>query len=189
MEKYLENIQKELFAFLPEQTAKEDFDDFWKETIDNTRQVPLNEEAVHYDYPCEDVEVYKISYNGFDETRINGWYMTPRQRQGKIPCLINFHGYNGNCGYPAEFLQWTSMGIAVISIDCRGQLGTTGNSASYSFGMTQNVACFGILDKKEYYFRQVYMDCIKALDFAQTRPEVDETRLIINGGSQGVPLE
>lgn len=37
-------------------------------------------------------------------------------------------------------------------------------------GMTGNVACKSILDRYEYYYRAVYMDCLKALDFAETCP-------------------
>jgi cephalosporin-C deacetylase len=89
---------------------------------------------------------------------------------------------------PADFMQWITMGMAVLSVDCRDQCGNTGNNASYSSGATQSVVCKGILDKNEYYYRAVYMDCVKAIDFACRQEVVDANKIIISGGSQGGAL-
>jgi Acetyl esterase (deacetylase) len=85
-------------------------------------------------------------------------------------------------------MHWIMMGIAVLSVDCREQCGRTGNSAKYSSGSGAGVACKGILDKDEYYLRALYMDCLKAIDFACAQPEVESGRIILEGGSQGGAL-
>jgi cephalosporin-C deacetylase len=186
---FLDNKIRELYSYLPPLTKRPDFDEFWRDTIAHTKAVPLKAEVIPYDYPSQYVKVYEIQYNGFDDTRIHGWYMVPAFiRKEKYPCLINYHGFTGNRGMPAEFMAWIMMGMAVISVDCREQSGKTGNSAVYTAGMTANVACKGVLDKNEYYYRAVYMDCIKVLDFANSRPEVDADRLVIHGASQGGAL-
>lgn len=186
---YIDEITKELYSYLPPLTKREDFDEFWERTIKQAGSVPLNAEKKLYDYPSPYVTVYSISYNGFDETRIHGWYMVPNFGvKRKYPCLIHYPGFTWNRGWPADFMQWIMMGVAVISIDCRGQSGETGNSAKYTCGTTLNVTCNGILNKEEYYFRAVYMDCMKAIDFACQQDEVDSTRIIIEGASQGGAL-
>jgi cephalosporin-C deacetylase len=43
----------------------------------------------------------------------------------------------------------------------------------------------GLLDKSEYSYRAVFMDCLKAIDFAWDQEEVDKSRIIIEGVSQG----
>ncbi|HEX5416861.1 MAG TPA: acetylxylan esterase, partial [Chloroflexota bacterium] len=43
----------------------------------------------------------------------------------------------------------------------------------------------GIHSPETYYYRGVYVDCIRALDFAVSRPEVDPLRIGVTGGSQG----
>ncbi|MGL4373025.1 MAG: acetylxylan esterase, partial [Turicibacter sp.] len=173
----------------PPLTKEADFDEFWYETRKIAQAVPLDIKLEKYDFPSPYVDVYDISYNGFDETRIHGWYLVPTfTNQEKMPCLIHYHGFTGNRGFPHEFMEYVLMGISVVSIDCREQSGETGNRATYSSGMTGNVVCKGILDKNEYYFRAVYMDCLKAIDFAVAQPEVDANRLIIEGGSQGGAL-
>jgi cephalosporin-C deacetylase len=186
---YTDKYRLELSSYLPELTKREDFDAFWQETKKQSGSLGLNASMVPYDYPSPYVKVYDIEYNGFDGTRIHGWYILPTfANKDKYPCLIHYHGFTGDRGKPADFMQWLMMGIAVVSVDCRGQCGNTGNAAAYSSGTTQSVACFGILDKNEYYFRSVYMDCVRALDFACSRGEIDAGRLIIEGGSQGGAL-
>jgi hypothetical protein len=105
------------------------------------------------------VRVFDVTYRGFDTTPIHGWLIIPHPLpQPKIPCLIHFHGFSGDRGWPGQYLHWTSLGIAVLAIDCREQGGHTGNHAQYNSGHLTNLACKGILDPYEYYFRAVYMD-------------------------------
>ena len=183
---FIEEEMKMLFNYNPPLTKREDFEEFWGETVKRTRRVPLNTKMEKYDYPSTNVDVFSISYNGFDETRINGWFIVPSfLKRDKYPCLIHYHGYKGNKGMPSDFMHWIVAGVAVLSIDCRDQNGDTGNSAAYSSGSTQSVVCKGILDKEEYYYRLVYMDSVKAIDFALSLEQVDPDRIIIEGGSQG----
>lgn len=185
----LESSIKELYSYFPPLTKRTDFDQFWEDTIREANKVPLNGEAKHYDYPSSLVKVYEIEYNGFDTTRIHGWYIVPEfLKKDKYPCLINYHGFSGDRGMPADFMNWCMMGMSVISVDCREQSGKTGNSAVYTSGMVGNVTCKGILDKNEYYYRAVIMDCIKAIDFANSCPEVDDSKIVIHGISQGGAL-
>lgn len=182
-------VDPELFKYNPPLTKRNDFDKFWEETIEKTKGVSLNPERILYPYPSPYVSVYSISYNGFDDTRINGWLIIPNfVKKDKLKCIIHYHGFTGNAGVPSDYMYWSMMGIAVIAIDCRGQSGNTGNSMKYTSGTTQSVVCMGVLDKYEYYFRAVYMDCIKAIDFACSQEEIDESGIIIEGESQGGAL-
>lgn len=184
---YVDDKSRELYNYFPTLTKRDDFDVFWNSTIEKSKSVPIKIEL--YDYPSPYVSVYSISYNGFDNTRIHGWYLVPKfQDKKNYACLIHYHGFTGNKGNPADFMQWIMMGVAVISVDCRDQSGETGNSAEYSSGYTSNVTCKGIMDKNEYYYRAVYMDCIKCIDFALEQKEVNGNKIIIEGGSQGGAL-
>ncbi len=185
----LENTIKELYTYLPPLTKRPDFDQFWSDTLKEAWGVNLNATVKQYDYPSPYVKVYEIEYNGFDTTPIHGWYIVPDfLKKDKYPCLINYHGFGGDRGMPADFMAWCMMGMAVISVDCREQSGKTGNSATFTSGMTGNVACKGVLNKNEYYYRAVIMDCIKAIDFANSRPEIDADKIVIHGISQGGAL-
>ncbi|WP_127529499.1 acetylxylan esterase [Paenibacillus kobensis] len=183
---YIDQVTKDLYQYLPPLTRQDDFDAFWAATLQQAQDVPLLPERTLIDYPSKHVRVYDISYNGMDETRIRGWLIVPAfADQTTYPCLIHYHGFTASRGEPSELMQWAMMGMAVLSVDCRDQGGATGNSAAYSHGFLANVASKGVHNKWEYYYRYVYMDCLKAIDFACAQPEINPDQIIIEGGSQG----
>ena len=190
MLQWQEDQIKEWEAYLPDLTAQADFDAFWDRTLDITRKNPLRPLMERVDYPSAFVEVFDISYCGFDETRVGGWLVLPTfVHKDHIPCLIQYHGFTGDRGKPADLMHWVVQGMAVLSIDCREQGGVTGNAAVYSdSGMVSNVTSKGILHEDQYYYRAVYMDCLKAIDFTLTVPQVDPEKIVIHGGSQGGAL-
>jgi cephalosporin-C deacetylase len=186
---YLERTRKELEAYLPPLTKRPDFESFWANTLALARANPLLPQRQRITYPFPGVDVFDIAYNGFDQTVVHGWLMVPVMfGKDKYPCLVHYHGFGGNRGLPADFAGYLLMGMAVISVDCREQTGSTGSAAAYSSGYAKNLSCKGILDKDEYYYRYAYMDAVKALDFAETCPEIDPSRLVAEGGSQGGAL-
>lgn len=186
---YIDEVSKELYSYLPPLTKKDDFDEFWETTIRQAKGVPLEPQRDRIDYPARHAKVYEISYCGMDETRIHGWLIIPAfVNKEKHPCLIHYHGFNGSRGKPSELMHWVMMGMAVLSVDCRDQGGRTGNNASYSHGYTANVASKGVHNKWEYYYRYAYMDALKAIDFACAQEDIDASKIVIEGGSQGGAL-
>ncbi|MHA0856382.1 acetylxylan esterase [Paenibacillus sp. CMAA1364] len=183
---YMDDKMKNLYDYIPSLTKKDDFDEFWDMTIQEAKSTELQGERSLVDYPSTYVKVYSISYSGMDNTRIHGWYIVPNfGPEEKYPCIIHYHGFNWNRGQPSEFMHWINMGLAVLSVDCRDQGGITGSLATSNHGYSQNVASKGILNKDDYYYRYVYMDCLRALDFACEQEEVDVSKIVIEGGSQG----
>jgi cephalosporin-C deacetylase len=183
---YLDEEKKELEKILPPLTRKDDFDAFWAGTIAQTKAVPLAPSRRLARTPLGQARVYDISYRGFDETPIHGWLIVPTlPEREKFPCLIHYHGFNLNRGFPWDFAHWILAGAAVLSVDCRDQSGETGNAAGYTGGQVKNILSRGLLDKDEYYGRALYMDALKAIDFAQSCPEIDAEHIALEGASQG----
>jgi Acetyl esterase (deacetylase) len=176
-------------SYLPQLTKRADFEQFWQETIDKTKATPLNPEMKRVAYPGT-AEVYDIAYNGFDETKICGWLILPTYpKKSRYPCIISYHGFGGSRGTPAQFMHFIAMGVSVLSVDCREQGGITGNAARYTgSGLTKNVVSKGLLNKDEYYYRAVYMDCVKAIDFLQSCEKIDNAAIMVRGTSQGGAL-
>lgn len=188
---YLAEKIAELESYLPPLTRRADFDAFWARTRAQALSVPLRPELRRVeDYPARAVTVYDISYCGFDETRIHGWLLLPAfAGPGPYPCMVQYHGFGGSRGVPSDHLAFAALGCAVLAVDCREQGGITGNCAHYSgSGLFANVGSKGVRNKDEYYYRAVYMDCVKALDFLETLPEIDADRLFVRGTSQGGAL-
>lgn len=176
----------ELERLSPPLTAQADMDDYWELTLNQFSNKPLNATRIPVETPLSDMEAYKVTYEGFDDTPICGWYLLPRSRRSeRIPCVVLYHGYTGSKGYPEDYAAYILMGIAVLAIDVRGQGGETGNRLDQSYGMTRGWITQGILDRDTCYYRAITIDALKALDWVSEQPEVDSLRICASGESQG----
>ncbi len=178
---------EELKVYKPELTKQEDFDAFWEGSLKESKKYPLNSERVLYSYPIEEIKVFDIFYDGFKGGRINGWLILPEgaDKNRKMPALVYYHGYTRNKGFVQDYLKWLVQGFAVLAVDVRGQGGATGDPALYGQGGVPGWMTRGILDKNRYYYRNVYLDCIRAIDFLSEQEEIDTDRIGIYGVSQG----
>lgn len=177
----------QLEKYKPELTAQPDFAEFWERTVAQSNQQPLNPTLEEYPYPVAGVTVYRLQYDGFGTgTRINGWYLVPKnplRLSDKIPAIIQYHGYSGNKGRPTSYLHWALQGYYVLAIDTRGQDGDTPDNQSYPSGGAVGFMTRGIADPQTYYYRYVYMDCLRAINFMRSQPEIGP--IALTGASQG----
>lgn len=177
----------ELKQYRPALTAPSDLDEFWEKTLQSAAEKPLNATRVQTETPLRHMLAYKVEYEGFDDTRIQGWFVLPKERpaEAKLPCVVLFHGYTGSKGYPEDYAQYVAMGMAAFAIDIRGQGGETGNLLAQRYGMTRGWLTQGILDKDEFYYKAIAVDALKALEWAAEQEEIDAGRICASGGSQG----
>ena len=183
---YIEEYKEKLMAIQSNLTKPDDFDDFWQRRLDDSKVKSLDSRIIKRVYPSEIVNVYDVSYIGFDETVINGLLILPKNSsKNNIPCLINYHGFFGDMGVPSDFAHFSNLGIGVLSVNIRGQRGDSRDRGVYKSGITHNLVADGILCPHDYYYGRVYIDCIRAIDFACSVDIIDTSKLIIHGVSQG----
>lgn len=177
---------EQLKQYRPPLTREPGFDVFWQDTLDESRRQPLNPEFRPLaDYPVPEVEVAKVSFDGWRGGRAVGWYLRPRRANGPLPALVCYHGYSGNKGHAHQHLVWALQGYAVLALDVRGQSGESSDGNRYDGGHVSGWMTQGILSPEHYYYRGVYMDCVRAADLVATLPEVDAGRMGAIGVSQG----
>lgn len=181
---HIEETIQQMKEYYPPITKQEDHDAFWERTLRETRNKALHSELKELDYPIKQITAYELSYHGFDETPIQAYYITPKKYESKLACIIFFHGYAGHKNSVSHYMKWLIQGYAVIAVDCRGQ-GRTGDYSRYTSDEMGTWVTKGILDKEEYYYRKVFMDSVRAIDFACSREEIDEERIAIMGASMG----
>ena len=191
----VEEKTAEFQNYKPVLTRQPDFSAFWE---DNLKQIFGKENLTEflrldleeYPYPLKNVKAYKTTLTAVDGTPIRGWYLCPdwADEQHKVPGLIRFHGYSSNKGKLCELLLWALQGYAVAAFDVRGQCGDTPDNRVYSTGSFSGWLTRGLSSPQEYYYRQVYLDCVQQIEALARRPEVAADKIGLFGNSQGAAL-
>jgi len=181
----------QLKTYLPPRVEPQDFDAFWNRTLAEAARFDLNPRFEPVDSGLSTVEVFDLTFNGYNGEPIKGWFLLPRQRSSPLPCVVEFIGYGGGRSFPYDWLLWSSAGYAHLVMDTRGQgsefsPGDTpdrepeGSSPHYPGFMTR-----GILNPDAYYYRRVFTDGVRAVSTALSHPAVDAERIAVSGLSQG----
>ncbi|MBN7811780.1 acetylxylan esterase [Algoriphagus sp. H41] len=180
-------------AFAPEQiqpTAQMpgDFEAFWEKGKAELAEVPLDPKMVHLpERSTETVDVYHVSFQNIRNSRIYGVLTVPKG-EGKFPAILQVPGagirpYVGDLGKAARGAITLQIGIHGIPIDLPQDV--YGNLSSGALNGYWN---FNISDKDIYYYKRVYLGCVRAVDFLTSLPQYDGQNLGIQGGSQGGAL-
>lgn len=178
---------KSLESLDVKETKKDDFDEFWKMTLDKVENSPLNVQSEIIDIMIDDIEVRDITYESLDGSKIPAWFLLPKKAKSeKVPCVVFYHGYTGGRGTPYKALHWLMLGVAVIAPEFRMQSGIGESKTGFAGGSgTQHTYTMGILSEKTYYMYHMITDALLALKLAKEAEEIDEKRIAIEGGSQG----
>lgn len=170
-----------------------DFTEFWDRTIAEAREFPLAAIYTPVENHLSVIDSFDVSFAGFGGARIRGWLHLPSNRDpGRaLPVVVQYIGYSGGRGLVQQDTKWAQAGYAQFIMDTRGQgyggiLGETpdphvsAGDVAFAGLMTR-----GISAKEDYYYRRVFVDAFRAVEAAQHHPEVDGTRVLLAGLSQG----
>ncbi len=178
----------ELKAYKPAQTKEYDFDTFWEMRMNESNNQPLHVEAIQRAYYVKGVEVFDVYFDGFRNSRIHAVYVKPQNMVDPKASVVVFHGYNWNTATPLNAFKYTLQGIPVLMVDVRGQTVLSPDHNHYVNGGASGWMTQGILDPDNYYYAYVYMDCYRAIDVMLSLENVNDTKIIVEGGSQGGAL-
>ena len=158
-----------------------DIHSFWSETIDRLGNVPINAVVkLNENLSEREFATYDVVLSSYENVRLRGWYSVPNdiseKRRG--PAILAVPGYQGNKNIPTQLVV---SGYCVFTLFPRGQ----GESVAEWSLDTGTKLTYHIEDKHYYYYRGAYMDCIRGLDFLQSRTEVIPERLGMWSRSQG----
>ena len=166
-----------------------DFDQFWAETLEQTRTYPLHAVATPYGAGLRTIDVWDVEFAGFGGDRIRAWLLRPAGATEDLPGVVEYVGYGGGRGSPLENLVWASAGYAHLVMDSRGQGGTyRRGSTPDPHGTPPSTPGFttrGVGHRETYYYRRLFTDAVRAVDALREMPGVDPDRIAVVGGSQG----
>jgi cephalosporin-C deacetylase len=179
----------ELWALREDIPDPPGLDEFWRRTLGEQEQLPLEVELQRVDSPLTSITTYDVTYAGFAGAPIKGWLHLPHGNAQQRPGIVQFQGYSGGRGLPHEHTFWASVGFPHLVMDTRGQGSgwTTGETPDpYPTGPSQaGFLTRGIERPEDFYYRRVYVDAVRAVEVLRGRPEVDPSRVVVTGHSQG----
>jgi cephalosporin-C deacetylase len=182
---------EELVVYRPERLEPADFDEFWRDSIDEAREQRRPTILAPVESHLRTIEPIDVTFSGFGGQPIKAWLLLPRHRAGPLPTVVHFLGYGGGRGSPFDWLTWASAGYAHFVMDTRGQgsawlqgdtpdVEPAGSNPQYPGFLTR-----GVLNPRTYYYRRLFIDAVLALGAVVEHPAVDAERIIVTGQSQG----
>lgn len=190
------------------ETRPSDFKSFWEEAKAKLAKVPLDARegpmqvfgpeqinaynvrhaALPADYDpeghrFETAESCKVEFAGPDGGRVYGWLAKPAgpeaKGQRKFPAMLVLPGA-GFAPRPRP-LEHARHGYVALDIQVHGQ----------DVDLAEYASLPGYADQRKfepasaYYYYNVHLRCLQAVNYLLSRPDVDPDRLVVVGGSQG----
>ncbi|HEY3417869.1 MAG TPA: acetylxylan esterase [Armatimonadota bacterium] len=126
----------------------------------------------------EEVECAKVDFAGIGNKRIHGWLAKPKGN-GPFPAMLVLPGA-GFAARPMP-LEHARHGYVAMDIQVHGQEVDLEKYPTLP-GYYQDFVYKPI---EGYYYYQVYLNAVQAVHYLLSRPDVDPTRIVVVGGSQG----
>jgi cephalosporin-C deacetylase-like acetyl esterase len=174
------------FGYEPEKIVspadpRPDFAEFWQRAKAELATVDPQYKLIRIDSLCtEKQNVYLVEMRSLGNALIRGWYRVP-VKPGCYPAIMQVQGYSS-----VMVPSYVNYGDDVIGfgLNIRGH----GNSRDDVNPGFPGYILYNLEDKEKYIYRGAYMDCVRAVDFLCSRPEVDASRIAVEGASQGGAL-
>jgi len=174
-----------LSTYRPTRDEPDDFDLFWKRTLDAHDQ-PASARLTRVDVGLSTLDTFDVTFAGFGGQAVKAWLILPAVGHRPLPCVVQYVGYGGGRGLAIDHLIWASAGYAHLVMDSRGQGGETPDGPAAPGGALDGAPVVrGLRDPAHYYYRRVFVDAVRAIDAVRARPEIDPERVAVAGASQG----
>jgi len=164
-----------------------DWGRFWQEAIilaQRTELAPHLQRAPEMDTSGQ--KAYRVDFgNNRDGSRMYGVLAIPKGQEGRKYAAIlqlpgaGVHRFETIADY-GDSLITLSLGIHGIPQDLPEEL-----YKDLAEGSLHDYARMNVTDRDAFYYKRVYIGCIRAIDFLYTLPEFDGQTVGVCGGSQG----
>lgn len=165
-----------------------DFTAFWTAAKEELARVPLDAKMVLMpERSSEKVNVYHLSLRNIGNSRMYGILTVPKA-PGKYPALLKVPGagirpYRGDIASAENGIITLEIGIHGIPVNLDDEV-----YSNLMAGALNGYWNMAMDDKNRFYYKRVYLGCVRANDFLVSMPEFDGTNLGVSGGSQGGAL-
>lgn len=166
-----------------------DFVQFWEQAKQENAAIPIDARMTLLPDRCtEKVNVYHVNLQNYRlGSRFYGILCVPKT-EGRYPALLRVPGagvrpYNGDVETAEKGIITFEVGIHGIPVTMEREL-----YSALGAGALRRYFTFNLDDRDQYYYKRVYLGCVRANDFLFSLPQFDGTNLAVTGGSQGGAL-
>jgi cephalosporin-C deacetylase-like acetyl esterase len=174
---------------VPTTTLPDDFDQFWEKAKADNSKIPMDAVVTLMPDRCTSkVNVYQVSLQNFRiGARLYGILCVPKA-PGKYPAVLKVPGagvrpYAGDISTAERGFITFEIGIHGIPVDLPASVYRDMNN-----GILNNYWGYFLDNKDSYFYKRVYVGCVRSVDFIYSLPEFDGNNLFVTGGSQGGAL-
>ncbi|HET9316450.1 MAG TPA: acetylxylan esterase [Vicinamibacteria bacterium] len=170
-----------------------DFDAFWDKGKQELAAVPMDAKLTPMPTSstakadCWHVSLQNIAIEPGHLTHVYGVLCEP-MGDGPFPALLSVPGagvraYRGQVEMAERGIITFQIGINGIPVNLEGPI-----YDDLRWGALSGYRVHSLDDRNDYYYRRVYLGCLRANDFLVSRPRYDGRTLGVAGGSQGGAL-
>ncbi|QJW90131.1 acetylxylan esterase [Spirosoma taeanense] len=165
-----------------------DFRQFWDNAKADLAKVPMDARMTLLPERCTELtNVYQLNLQNINNSRFYGILSVPK-KEGKYPAILRVPGagvrpYNG-------LIAEADKGFITLEVGIHGVPVTMDASVydNLSRGPLNGYQAANLDDRDRYYYKRVYLGCVRAVDFLTSLPQYDGQNLAVTGGSQGGAL-
>ena len=178
-------------AFEPEKLRPmtwmpEDFEAFWEKAKAENAKIPMDPKVELVKDKCTDkVDVYYVRLQNFRKDNYVYGYVCIPKTGDRHPAVLYLPG--AGVAKIGPSLYMAEKGVITMTI---GIHGIPLDMPEENYGILKNGALnnyqylnLDVLD--QYYYKRVFMGCVRAIDYIFTLDEFDGERMMVSGGSQG----
>lgn len=173
----------------PTTELPEDFKSFWENAMEGNKEIPMDVRMTLLPERCtENVNVYHVSLQNYKKgSRIYGILCRPK-KDGKYPAVLEVPGagirpYYGRVDLAEQGIISFQIGIHGIPVTLEPYVYN-----DLRYGALNGYWVMNLDDKDNYYYKRVYLGCVRAVDFITSLAAYDGNNLAVTGGSQGGAL-
>ncbi len=179
----------EPYEIQPAVTMPDDFDEFWEKGRRRLGDIPLDYQKERVDlYSDQNHDMYKISFANINDTRIYGYLLIPRDGQEEYPALISVAPAGRNRPTPAFMDRLNNISTdQAICLYMSVYDHDLGRSPAYyrDYESKDGTPSTATEDPEAYFLRRAILGIDRAISWLAERPDVDSSRMVFSGGSQG----